>query len=235
MPKVLVLGNSHCQALKPHVAKADDIEVHWVRSNKPGAPGDISAEQGFAAAAALGPEDSLVLMRLGTMHNVIGLLNADPPFALHDEGAGTGAQIIPRASLATMIRAALERDRALPRYLRECRAKLFHIMPPRPKEDLSAVRLPPQAYRGRAVAEFGFAPGAHRLALWQLEERILTDYLTELGIIPLSDPPRARTAAGFLHPDYWGDDATHANPAYGALMLALIGHQTAPAAQSQAS
>lgn len=213
------------------LAEGTGPDIAWVRSGKPEARGDLDKETALARAAALGPEDVLVLMQLGTQHNLIGLLEADPPFTIDPARiapatGGPGTVLIPRAQIAAWLRETMHRDKILPRYAKQAACRIFHVMPPPPKEDLCALAKPPKAYRGQAIAQQSFAPAPHRLALWQLEEAVLSAHLKALGITPLPVPARARTAAGYLDPAYWAEDATHANAAYGALVLAQIDELT---------
>lgn len=218
-PKTLVLGNSHCQALKAATGAKQGTELLWVRSGKPGAPGDISEDEALARAATLGPRDRLVLMRLGTQHNVIGLLNTEPPLSILP-GDGEAA-LIPRQQMADWIRDRIKRDRWLHHCAAAAPCAVFHAMPPPPKRDLSALTAPPRAYRGTSVADLGFAPAHRRLALWRLEQEVLAQHLEDWGITPLPVPQEALTPEGYLARAYWGPDATHANAAYGAALLRL--------------
>ena len=75
------------------------------------------------------------------------------------------------------------------------------------------------SYRARLVAEAGVNRAATRLKLWKLEMRVLAYLCAEWTIQLLLPPAEAQTAEGFLKPEYYANDATHANAAYGELVL----------------
>ena len=77
-------------------------------------------------------------------------------------------------------------------------------------------------YRGRRIADVGFSPAPLRLALWRLEKAELDAYLPTIGIVPLGPPPETLTEEGYLDPAFSAADATHANGAYGARLLAQL-------------
>lgn len=59
-----------------------------------------------------------------------------------------------------------------------------------------------------------------RRKLWLLHTEIFRTHCSSVGVPFLPPPPETMTDAGFLRPEYWAD-ATHANEAYGALLIEL--------------
>src|SRR5262249_38654735 len=101
--------------------------------------------------------------------------------------------------------------------------RVCHLSTPPPKGDNAYVESRIRdRYRDRSVAEAGInAPGL-RLRLWQIEMRALRAICIEQGVEFLEAPREALTTDGFLHPRYYADDVTHANEAYGELVVRQI-------------
>lgn len=56
------------------------------------------------------------------------------------------------------------------------------------------------------------------LKSWLVIQELLRDIAAAFSLPFCGVPPAARTADGFLRPEYWSDDVTHANVEYGWLM-----------------
>jgi len=63
------------------------------------------------------------------------------------------------------------------------------------------------------------APACLRLKLWLLLQQMMRETAERLAVEFWPVSASAMTEEGYLRPEYWGEDATHANAAYGALML----------------
>ncbi|WP_186208725.1 hypothetical protein [Burkholderia gladioli] len=63
---------------------------------------------------------------------------------------------------------------------------------------------------------------AQRYKFWRLQSEMYAEKCDELGIDYMAVPERAVTADGFLPSEYFGQDSTHANAAYGRVILDLI-------------
>lgn len=74
-------------------------------------------------------------------------------------------------------------------------------------------------YRGAVLSESTLNPPILRLKMWEVEMQALAGVCNEWGIGYIGVPPKARTTEGFLRPEYYAPDATHANVAYGHLVL----------------
>ena len=69
------------------------------------------------------------------------------------------------------------------------------------------------------VASEQVAPACLRLKLWFLLQQMMRETAERLAIEFWPVSASAMTEEGYLRPEYWAPDATHANGAYGALML----------------
>lgn len=63
------------------------------------------------------------------------------------------------------------------------------------------------------------APAFLRLKLWFLLQQMMRETAERLALEFWPVSASAMTDEGYLRPEYWAEDATHANAAYGALML----------------
>lgn len=64
---------------------------------------------------------------------------------------------------------------------------------------------------------------AFRLQLWQHYVDVVRGLCIRHGIEPVDLPSAVRTPEGFLAPDCWGTDPTHANQTYGLRLLEALG------------
>jgi len=63
---------------------------------------------------------------------------------------------------------------------------------------------------------------AQRYKFWKLQSEMYADKCLELGIDYMRVPEPAISADGFLKPEHFGSDSTHANAAYGRIILDTI-------------
>jgi hypothetical protein len=217
--KILVLGNSHTDAIKRAVVAEDDISVHWIKAPK-SVHGDTDMDTAYQKIAALTPDDCLVVLHFGAMHNVIGLLNHEQPFTLVDGTAETTqSTMIPRAVMKAMMVSHISRKNMVSALVEKAPCPPFHLVSPPPHEILTMPKDSGKSYNGHSIQEMGFTPAAQRLAMWRLEEETIAQYLKTIGVTHIGAVPGTQTEAGYLHPDYCAVDNTHANAAYGARII----------------
>lgn len=100
---------------------------------------------------------------------------------------------------------------------------------PPPKADNQAIRRGMQIHADfftKLASDHGLdpekaqlAPACLRLKLWWLLQQMMRETAERLAVEFWPVSALAMTEEGFLRPEYWSEDATHANAAYGALML----------------
>ena len=246
---VMVIGNSHTRAIKESLKGEDDwiakqapnvaFDVGWVYNEKiEGSVGDITTTVALERAAALGKADVIVLSIAGTQHNVLGLLQHDIPYdvAPFDTEPGVRRTIIPRTMLRAEFENLVRGRRLIPIFEKTTIAAVYHLATPPPKKDEAYIRARMARYRGTSLAASSLNPPALRMRMWEVEMEALAGVCAEWGIGFIGAPPQARTPEGFLRTEYYGADATHANPAYGRLVLeqlADLAAKSATAAQGE--
>ena len=227
--KILIVGNSHTQMIRDAIAVREgegkptgDIEVCWLLSRGKGDFGDTSREDAVAKITSLGASDLLVTSLIGTLHNIIGLFNHESPFLLaadsdrHAEKSTT-AQVIPRQVMRDVFTEHVEGNEFFEQMVDAARCLVVHFIPPPPKEGFA------KGSKTRIVdgvqVHLEYAPKHSRMALWKLEESVVAGYLERLKVYHYAVPLNAATPEGFLLPAYHSSDATHANAAFGELLL----------------
>ncbi|MDE1173227.1 MAG: hypothetical protein PW790_06075 [Parvibaculaceae bacterium] len=97
------------------------------------------------------------------------------------------------------------------------RGLVFYCEPPPPYPDAGRMLpdVPWERLEGRGKE---IAPQYFRYKLWLLNSQIMRAFCRQNSIIFIPCPPEAIDAEGFLLSAYYSDP-THANPAYGALVL----------------
>jgi hypothetical protein len=144
-------------------------------------------------------------------------------------GEGEGARrMIPRDMLRALFEERLADDDRYEGIVRDRfpRARLVHLCAPPPVRALRPPRpgaaLSLERRRQLALMAVGGAPADLRLAVWEVQREVLAAAAARRGAAVLDPPPAALTPEGLLADAYWDDDPTHANAAYGRLVLDRI-------------
>ena len=231
MPRrIFVYGDSHTRALAVAASKMTavqnlDVEfsIRWAASDKPGVVrGDLNLPEALEMIAQLSDSDLVAISFLGTAHNVVGLLEHERPFWVMESNAEEmkdGYELIPRNVMKDMFETAYMRNKRVASIKSAVKGKLIHLMTPPPKFDDQFIKSKIKSYRGTVGAAASVASPQARLRLWQLDRELLLEIGQETGMTILDPPSETLDQDGFLKSEYWGNDATHANEEYGALVL----------------
>lgn len=235
--KVLIVGDSHVYAIKAAVDKIaghrSDFEFVALRlsTQKNGTKiGDIDFPDLLGAVAHLRSSDALVTALRGNQYNTMGLMRHPRPFEVMIPGfadlpEGSYEELIPYATAYSFMFDSLKRGygKQLVRIAKASAAPVFCLSAPAPKEDDEHILKGAETYfRDAGISDIGVSPAALRLKLWELQNRALAKFCSESNLAFLPNPPRARDANGYLARAYYAGDATHANAAYGSLVLDQI-------------
>ena len=233
--RIFIIGDSHTDALKRVLklreansdAKLDIVAYRYSKMKNGAEIGDLSTEQAEKMVSELTNADLLISTTGGNQHQMLGLVRHPVLFDFHIPGEYAtslldGAEAIPYGALWEVFERGL-RGKDGERLLRLRAAAgcpVIHLAPPPPKEDESHIlRRFETAFAEKGIAEFGVTPASVRLKLWQLQVRVLASLCAEWNIQLLPPPAGTQTPDGYLKPEFYANDATHANEAYGELVL----------------
>ncbi len=228
MPAViLVLGNSHTQALSEGLSsgyqQAADVEINvkWTYAPAEGKPqGDLTVQEALQVVASLSATDIVAVSYAGTFHNILGLLKHELPFDIAPkENYRDDTTLIPLNAMRAQLHDLNKNRTLIPNIKAATKASVYHIAPPPPKADEEFIKSRMKRYRGQFLDQFGLNPPSLRQKLWALEMNVLEGVCKDWGIGFVHAPSDALDEYGFLCRDFYGSDATHANSAYGKLVL----------------
>lgn len=172
--------------------------------------------------------DVVVSMIGGNYYNTFGLIENPIRFDFTEPGE-TNFALPPGRELITyglihhffsdtMTRGFLQNVKALKE---SCGRSFFHVASPPPVDDNDHIANNPGGYFSDKV-HLGVAPPALRLKLYHLHETVVRDFCNKESIGLLPPPRESVTSQGFLERRFWKSDPTHANAAYGALVIEQI-------------
>lgn len=235
-PRVLIIGDSHVDSVKRALAAAaPDPEVAFeaqrmlkLKDDKP--IGDVDLGDFLQRIGQLGERDLVASVLGGNQYNAFGLVQHPQAFDFHcperpDLPPLPGREILPYRVLRELFESGLrgKDGERIVRLVQATRARVVHLCPPPPKEDDGLImRRHETLFLKQGLLQHGVTPAPIRLKLWTAQVSALRALCDEWGCTLLPVPPGTQTSAGYLEPRYAADDATHANPAYSALMLAQL-------------
>lgn len=178
------------------------------------------------------PGHDIFISWKGNQHLAEHIFASDPTFdfVLSDEPdreLEEDAVIVPEEMIRAKFEPSLrDLDLLLRTTLRVPGTRIFLCGTPPPKEDQDAIRAR-LAYEikfyanhfGRDVAVVPLNSPEKMYKMWSVLQTVTRDVAIRngAGFIPI--PPECQTGAGFLKREFWAEDVTHANQAYGRLFL----------------
>jgi len=243
--RILVLGDSHTGALEQANRKRASSDksrisvLRFLKVKNEKEIGDISLEAAVSMVAAATPDDLIASTIGGSLHQVVGLVQHPVAFDFSEPGnqtcpASQPCVLIPYRTMWEFFERSLRRnDGQRMKTLGDAAGRpIYHLLSPPPKESTPHILQSNEgAFEKAGIATRGVTPAAIRLKLWRLQCAVLRSLCTEWGVHLLPPPEGTQTPEGFLKPEYYKNDATHANADYGELVL----RQLEAAAEATAS
>jgi hypothetical protein len=162
----------------------------------------------------------------GNQHNYSFLFESDEPIRLHD--CGERGRVVPASMVSAFWEPSLGGIEAAVASARAEQVALLGTPPPKSDGGIRA-GLPHSpwfvealAAAGESVQTIRITPAAVRVGLWKILQADLAAVAARIGAVFVPVPDAAQAADGCLKPEYSAGDATHANGAFGALMLGGI-------------
>lgn len=231
MTQAIVLGHSHSNAFAEAKAERPErwpaISVHRLE-DKRAKEGALPIPEAVALLRDQPSSTHTFFAVMGAHHNLLGLLKSGEPFDVL-MGAGDTPDVeakalVPQRALRSAIGEQFEQSAKMRKLIGAGQGPVWLISTPPPKRSNDFVlerflRQKKQVYRGKAVEQFGIERPETRLKLWLLEGQLMAQWAESLGAGFLTPPAEASDEHGFLAEQYYSEDVTHANAAYGALVL----------------
>jgi hypothetical protein len=241
---IVIAGNSHISSFGIPARSADD-RIQQV---------PVEGESGFIGLTGRSPRDQdywQKLIRLarshpvavvwaGNQHNTRFMIPPGPPCDFvcslrPDLPFDPNARLLPERALRALFQPSFDGLVWLIQQIRKASPVVPVIVgTPPPKEDNEAIRtmLSKEAAFVRIAERLGtdlatvrMSSPVLRLKLWCLLQDQMAEVARATGARFCAVPAEVCTEAGFLRPEYWVRDATHANLRYGRIMLGAIARQ----------
>ncbi|QUT04359.1 hypothetical protein KFK14_14940 [Sphingobium phenoxybenzoativorans] len=232
MRKIVCFGNSHTMALSQAVSLREYnksiLEIYWLKNkSKESERGDITEIEAIDIISNLGVNDIITISIIGTYHNIVGLLKHDTPFDFllkdgDDIYASDDIAVIPYNAIRDEFDLIINSNQSIEKLIKAGSCPTYLLATPPPKEDNSFMAKCTKKYRGRPLNEALINDAHIRLRLWTLEMQRIEIWCQKIGAKWLFPPQQAITNNGYLKPEYYADDITHANARYGELVLQQI-------------
>ncbi len=234
--QVFFVGESHIHAVQVALKKMDispfegaDIQAHRLTKIKNGTLiGTLNFQDLLKIGETLGPDDVVVSLIGGNQHSTFSLVQHDQPFSIfqHDgTRLSENVPILPRAVVKAHFERGLRGNDAkrIKAIGKGGSHRTLHLSAPPPKEDeVHILKRFETDFVRLGLAEKGLSPAKLRQQIWELQNEVLAEILKEENITLLPPPVGTVTSGGFLKPEYYARDATHANEQYGAKILDQI-------------
>lgn len=235
MNSAIVIGQSHVNAIAEALAqRSTPSEISLYRLESKGGmpePGAISTSEAVALVAGAQSTTPVFLSVLGTYHNILGLLRSGEQFDFlldpEEIADSTTATQIPHRAIANAFDAIFSASNTLRRLREAANSPLYLLSTPPPKQCNefileSFMRQKKPMYRGKSVRDIGIETPEKRAKLWLMETQLLRRWAKSHAMEFVPAPARAFSEGKFLSRDYYAGDVTHANAAYGALVVEQI-------------
>ena len=170
----------------------------------------------WSALADQAPGNAIALLWEGNQHNSLFFVEQPIPFdfvprALQHLPVEDGAWLVPESLVREKLQSAVGNLQELLENLKaaaNCQVALVGTPPP---------PLIPAGHNGVRITASNV-----RLKLWYVLTEIMEEQAEVAGVAFIPIPGGVTDEAGFLKREFWMNDSTHANPAYGRIMLSHI-------------
>jgi hypothetical protein len=233
-PRILLFGDSHVYAVERAIYHRNykrrpiPLEAYRQLKAKNGKQlGNLSLDAFHALIKELDPEDLVLSMIGGNQHAVFSLIQHPQPFDFFEPGLNdaveSGLRIIPYRTIEQVFAEGMQKDlKAITTLQKSTAAHVVHIIPPPPKADAGYIRQFHEAVFAEGVATRGVSPASLRLKFWKLQARVLERQCKAAKVDILLPPAATLDDEGFLASKFYANDATHANSAYGEIILTEV-------------
>jgi hypothetical protein len=229
MRQVIVVGNSHTLALKA-APQRDGIKIYKCvleAKHLTERRADLTLDE--AVRLVKDSPDCIVVSAIGGNQHQMYLLEHSEPFDFYEPGNDAilaDHKVIPYRTIYDQFRRGIVQGRD-GHYLSAVRGAttraVYHLGVPPPKEDEAHIRRRVEGhFRERMKSSQPLTKASIRAKLWRVQRQVIWDFCESSKIEYVPVPASAIDVNDFLKPEYYAADATHANAAYGVLVLDQI-------------
>lgn len=167
----------------------------------------------------------ILLSMGGNEHNVLSMRQTTPRFDFISSDEPDGpldpkAEIVPEAAIRETLRDYMRENMQVLRALRAASPlPMALIEPPPPLPRAHVLAYPKEFFRSQFDQQ-GMSSDALRRKAWRVETRMLQAICGEIGVAYVPTTPELIGPDGLLKAEACGQDASHANEAYGEIMIA---------------
>lgn len=237
--KIIIVGESHShapqEALRRGLDLPDDVEliVHRLTKVKNGQLiGSIAYEDVLLLCSTLDKDDLIVSMIGGNQHAALSLIQHPRPFdvatatgTIPEQPDGKAVQLVPRNALRAIFEQNFQSNDGK-RILAIADAgpqRTVHLMAPPPKDNEAHILKKVETdFAAKGIMEKGVSPAPLRQRMWGIQNEALKVVLSKSSVDLLPPPDKTMQPDGFLKPEYYASDATHANMKYGAEVIQQV-------------
>jgi hypothetical protein len=230
--KLIIFGESHVQSIKSalkqcHHESNGQIDVRvfkYLKTRNGRTGGDLSHSQLLDFAAELQINDVLVFSIGGNQNHLLALVQHPIPFDVFTTdmiGPEANRHYIPYYQIYDVYLHFLTTDVSRMTELKQAaNCSVFMALPPPPKENnIFLLEHAGDTFIRFGVRDLGVSEPALRLKMYKIQCDIISRISSDSSISVIPPPAECVTASGYLKPEYYAKDATHANTDYGHAML----------------
>ena len=168
---------------------------------------------------------NIVLLFGGSFHNMLGLIEMNPPFDfidVEDKTVNENVELVPLNAIKLMFRQDIDPNESLVSVIREkYQYNIFHLGFPPPLQDAKTIMENIETYFTIRYKNPVLASSSLRSKLWRVYLSMYCEMYEKYNI-PYVPVPETMIEGGFLCKDAFAD-ATHANDLYAKAYIELFG------------
>jgi hypothetical protein len=225
--KILIVGMSHVAAIRAALSTEQRAQINVVFLK---ADEKIIGPDGRIARPDFGTPSIICLCLAGNVHNIVGLFENPVPLAIannkgHVVPEDSARFLVPKEMMRSWFSQTHEKVFQLAAAFADTfpNSRMMHLCPPPPIGNTEPILANPGVFADKA--HLGIAPRALRMALYELQVWVYRDIAERLSAQFILAPKEACDDDGFLLSEYAVGDPTHANAAYGQLVLSILANE----------
>lgn len=236
---LLIIGHSHVACIRHAVEANPDIKgVYVVNTNKLTKKRSLKErllrrklrEQQIVSNMNRQIEkfkpDAVCVCLGGNLHNLFGILENPTPFSVGEKLKGSTSPLsqnrafIPRALMEEYFDSLIEKTLVSLIFENFPNAVRLYLNSPPPISDFSHIQKYPGVLQDKL--DMGPPPNDLKMQLYQIQSNTLRNVAKKENATFVEVEPKLMDSEGFLNSDYYNQDPTHGNRAYGDVMLKKI-------------